>query len=1586
MKPSVSLHRSCCVSLAALALLGMAGAADAQTHSCVPPLNLSCGFLDCRSPASGVPSQLWGDLRPVDTGELPSDRDNTDYNEYTTAPGSNQPQWTSIDIENNWIFAAITEGMQIWNATSPGAPTRVSVIGRASFPNWIADPHEDQPVRDLDAPPGNDDVVAVTVSSGGGLAIFSTANKNSPVARYGDIHKTAVQVYAGQVNGVAYSFTATRDAGLVVHNMTAAAARSTLCTEETPGQQVCGVYVGRLGSRTSISYVDGVSNAAGNALWVADSSGGTAFGMEIWNVSNPASPVQAISALTNEFVHGVTLWRNGTSYYLAVRVISGSGTQARIYNVSCLASGSCGGLGSPVWSRNLPGDAGEYFNTYSSGSGRDFLYFGSINRCFQGTQGEFLYDVSSPAQAYDITPPDGSIQVFGQPALTGYWGWYYRRNPTGYNGVGGRVGKFNGSYFYRAAFSIFDIHQLTAAVAPTASFTHSPSQVYQGQPVAFTDTSLGNPTSWAWTFAGATPGTSAAQNPSGVVFNSTGAKQVCLTATNGVGSNQHCENVNVLDPSPAVAGVTATPNPALVCQPITFQAQGVSGNPTPALSWDIHGPGGGGGTVATCGSVNPCVWNTSSPLPTPGTYTATVTASNTAGSAQASSPAVALSNPPTLPAAGTFTPTNDPFTAGTVQFHVVVAGATEWNWDFGDGNTTGWLSDPVAGPNPVHTYSAIGSYPVTVQVRNCIEAARTSDVLTVQITQIAPLVAHFQAQGCGGFGCFFTVGQLITFADTSQGSPTGWRYDWTHIGFDPGTCTFAGTPAALPSVTHSYGTAGNFQPCLEVSRGADTDVYVHELIVVGSGGGTPSITISGPATGQTGQALSFTASASNCTPNPSGWSWTAAGGGVVSGTISSSQVSITWSGAGTWTVTASNSACGSAVGSRAVTITAPSGGGGGVTAHFSFTPSSPTTGQQVAFDGSASTGSPDGYGWTFGDGDSASGVQANHVYANAGSYQVTLEVSKFDPSNPDCGSFGVCTDSVSHAVVVTAAGPPPLTASFTANVECTGNFCLATAGEPVTFTSTDQGATTFAWDFGDGGTATGRSAAHTFANAGDYTVTHTVHRGDDSASSSKTFHVEAGATHTSNVVLPWIAKTTGAVDQSSDLYVTNPSDERIEVTITFRRRGLPENPPPVTNPLPIRPHETLYFPDVLAELFDRGDAGGFLLITAEDVTTDPVVSSLNRVRQEDGTVYGQMVPGVTMEELDRVAATGSGVEYLLGLSDTADRQTYFGVTNPHDEPAEYTLRFFDKLGQLISGPSEPQLISRWGLKQYQIEEIRDSFGVVGQDDYRVEIRQTSGSTLYGYAGVFRAGTQDPSFVRASVPDVSRIYLVGAASTPGFNGAHFLTDGLLSNPSGELMQVDLTYRNVGLLSSPEPTRTLSLQPYETRRISDLLFDQWGIENSVGVLTFDSAGAAGLFPMIQGETYQNSGPGTQYGLFMPARRDAEAAVAGQRVVFSGLRQKDGDSNTTVWLFNPGDQNGSYDLVYYGLDGSELGRVEGYVVGAGGIRQINPSAHPLPEGGVDGGFSLAIEVTRGKLIAGADVVVNVTNDPAYVAGVVR
>ena len=169
------------------------------------------------------------------------------------------------------------------------------------------------------------------------------------------------------------------------------------------------------------------------------------------------------------------------------------------------------------------------------------------------------------------------------------------------------------------------------------------------------------------------------------------------------------------------------------------------------------------------------------------------------------------------------------------------------------------------------------------------------------------------------------------------------------------------------------------------------------------------------------------------------------------------------------------------------------------TANFDFTTVCVGTPTQFT---STSTTNPSGqqiqtYNWNFGDGQTGSGQNTTHTYAQPGTYQVILAVG--------CG--GHCIDQITKNVSV--YGQP--TSNFTYTSVCKGT--------PTQFTSTavppqGQQINSYQWNFGDGQTGSGQTVSHTYAQAGQYQVTHTVSIGNGDCNGTITQTVPVYATPT----------------------------------------------------------------------------------------------------------------------------------------------------------------------------------------------------------------------------------------------------------------------------------------------------------------------------------------------------------------------------------------------------------------------------------------------------------------------------------------
>jgi PKD repeat protein/glucose/arabinose dehydrogenase len=138
----------------------------------------------------------------------------------------------------------------------------------------------------------------------------------------------------------------------------------------------------------------------------------------------------------------------------------------------------------------------------------------------------------------------------------------------------------------------------------------------------------------------------------------------------------------------------------------------------------------------------------------------------------------------------------------------------------------------------------------------------------------------------------------------------------------------------------------------------------------------------------------------------------------------------------------------------------------------------PTAGKPpLAVQFSATGTDPDGdaltYSWDFGDGGKSLVQNPSHTYTTAGTYTAKVTVSD--------GRGGTATATVTVTVgnraptvqltATPTTGKSPLTVSFT-----------ATGADP------DGDALTYRYDFGDGSSATGRTASHKYTKAGTYTA------------------------------------------------------------------------------------------------------------------------------------------------------------------------------------------------------------------------------------------------------------------------------------------------------------------------------------------------------------------------------------------------------------------------------------------------------------------------------------------------------------------
>jgi PKD repeat protein len=142
-------------------------------------------------------------------------------------------------------------------------------------------------------------------------------------------------------------------------------------------------------------------------------------------------------------------------------------------------------------------------------------------------------------------------------------------------------------------------------------------------------------------------------------------------------------------------------------------------------------------------------------------------------------------------------------------------------------------------------------------------------------------------------------------------------------------------------------------------------------------------------------------------------------------------------------------------------------------AQFQATPPQVCLGDSIAFDDQSYAGynaTIVNWDWNFDDGTTGTGENPTHLYATGGTYDVSLVITN---------SNG-CTSTFTQAATV--LGTPDV--AFTSSI--------STLQVTFTNTTTTNGAATYLWDFGDGGTSTSENPIHNYTSFGVYTVCLTV--------------------------------------------------------------------------------------------------------------------------------------------------------------------------------------------------------------------------------------------------------------------------------------------------------------------------------------------------------------------------------------------------------------------------------------------------------------------------------------------------------------
>jgi PKD repeat protein len=568
-------------------------------------------------------------------------------------------------------------------------------------------------------------------------------------------------------------------------------------------------------------------------------------------------------------------------------------------------------------------------------------------------------------------------------------------------------------------------------VAPVAALSANKTSWSSPAAVQFYDRSTGYPVSWNWDFGD--DATATVKNPVHT-YTATGNYTVSLSVTNDLGTDTiiQTEYFHAYDPVAPTAALSA--NKTSWSSPPAVQFYDRSAGFPTSWNWDF-----GDGATST-------VKNPVHTYAATGNYTVTLSVTNDLGSDTIVQNEYFHAYDPVAPVAALSANKTSWSSPAAVQFYDRSTGfPISWAWDFGDGATA-------TVKNPVHTYTTTGNYTVTLTVTN--DLGSNTKVQTEYFHTYDP-VAPTAALSANKTS--WSSPAAVQFYDRSAGFPTSWSWD-----FGDGATSIVKNPV------HTYAATGNYTVTLSVTNDLGTDTitqaeYFHAYDPV-----APTAALSANKTSWSSPAaVQFY---DRSTGFPTSWSWDFGDGttAMVKNPVH------TYEATGNYTVT--------------LTVTNDLGTDTKVQADFfhaydSVAPVAAISANKTSWSAPAaiqfydrSTGFPTAWAWDFGDGATSTVKNPVHTFEATGNYTVILTATN------DLGSD---TKTATDYIVVSGSSAPVAALS--------ANKTSWSAPAAIQFYDRSTGfPTAWAWDFGDGATATVKNPVHTYTGIGNYTVNLTV--------------------------------------------------------------------------------------------------------------------------------------------------------------------------------------------------------------------------------------------------------------------------------------------------------------------------------------------------------------------------------------------------------------------------------------------------------------------------------------------------------------
>lgn len=529
---------------------------------------------------------------------------------------------------------------------------------------------------------------------------------------------------------------------------------------------------------------------------------------------------------------------------------------------------------------------------------------------------------------------------------------------------------------YSVQLTVNDGEADSASISSTVSINNrapsadagGPYTVYKTEPVSFNG--LGSvdadadPLTYQWDFADGTTGTGATPMHS---YSASGIYNVSLIVHDGLENSAPATSTVTVNNHIPVAHAGG-PYSAFRNDVINFNGLGSTDSDGDALSylWSF-------GDDSTATAATPAHAYTSS-----GSYSVTLIVNDGESNSLVSTASVSINNrTPIADAGGPYSG----YKNDTIQFNGQNSSDADgdtltYYWTFYE--NCNFSSCRGSGVSPSHTYNERGDYIATLTVSDG-ELSSTSTATVTINNQLPTAVVN------GPYSSSKSTAIHFSSYGTSDPESDALSYHW-----DFGD----GTTSIEPSPNHTYNITGNYVVTLTVNDGYGDSVPATTTATINNR--IPTANTGGPYSGYKQTAITFDGSDSQ---DPDGdvlsYQWDFGDG--TSGTGVTPVHSYSNSGTYTVTLMVTDGEANSALASTTVSIVnrAPLANLGGQYGDV-------YKNDPVSFDGSGSTdadGDALSYQWNFGDGNTGTGINPVHSYANAGTYTISLTVNDGETSS-----------------------------------------------------------------------------------------------------------------------------------------------------------------------------------------------------------------------------------------------------------------------------------------------------------------------------------------------------------------------------------------------------------------------------------------------------------------------------------------------------------------------------------------------------------------------------------------------------------